>query len=97
MPGTRICAPEEHSVFQHEEAENLTDGLMPNGKHQEADELHRQHDGEREDRDRSREVEGRPDAVGNRERENHSEGADDQARACLQDDVDFAADLRAGE
>ena len=48
MPGTRICAPRKDAVLQHEQAENLADSLVPDGQHQKADQLHRQHHGQRE-------------------------------------------------
>ena len=70
---------EKHPVLQHEEAENLADSLVPDGQHQKADQLHRQHHGQREDDNRSGKIKRRPDAIGDREREEDREGAYDQA------------------
>ena len=71
----------------------MADRFVPNREHQEADQLHRQHDRERKHDDRAREAEVGADAIRHNEREDDGEGADDQAGAGLQDDVNFAIDL----
>ena len=85
MPGTRIWAPRK-MPFEHEKPEDLAQRLVTDREHEKADQLHRQHHGQRQHRDRPAEIEGRADAVGDGQREDDREGPDDQRRADLQDD-----------
>ena len=63
MPGTRICGPEKDAVLEHEQSKNLAQRFVANGQHEKADQLHRQHHGQRQNRDGPAEIEGGADAV----------------------------------
>ena len=97
IPGTRICAPRKTPFSEHKKAEDLAQRFMPHRKHEKADELHRQHDGESEHDDRAGEIERDADAIGDGEGEDDGEGANDQARARLENHMDLAMDLHAAD
>ena len=64
IPDANLRA-EKDTVLKHEQAGNLAERLVPDGEHEESDQVHRQHDRERENRHRAGKSERTADLVGN--------------------------------
>ena len=88
---------EKDAVLEYEKTKDLAQGFMPHRKHEKADELHRQHDGQGEHDDCSGKIERDADAIGDGEGEDDGERANDQARARLKDHMDLAMNFETAD
>ena len=73
--GHQDLRAEEDAVLQHQQAEDLAHRLVPHRQHQEADQLHRQHDGERQHGHRAGKPERLADVRGDDQREDRPRSA----------------------
>ena len=76
--GNKDLRAEKDAIFKDEQTENFAQRLMSRSKHEESDQLHREHDRESQYGHGTGEPEGLTNSIGNGQRKYHAHRTDDE-------------------